>query len=73
MIYTKWGFKNKPNFLQTATAEQIQGYTNLVRQGLDLCILPPYNNIFSKLFIQKLTILGYNKKIPGAILCLKTG
>ena len=41
MIYTKWGFKNKPNFLQTATAEQIQGHTNLVRQGLDLCILPP--------------------------------
>jgi hypothetical protein len=41
MIYTKGGSKDKSNFLQTATVEQIQGHTNLVRQGLDPCILPP--------------------------------
>jgi len=41
MTYTKCGSKDKSNFLQTAAAEQIQRHTNLVRQGLDPCILPP--------------------------------
>jgi hypothetical protein len=41
MTYTKCGSKDKFNFLQAATAEQIQGHTNQVRQGLDPCILPP--------------------------------
>jgi transposase-like protein len=40
MIYTKCGSKDKPNFLQTATAEQIQEHTDQVRQGLDPCYLP---------------------------------
>lgn len=41
MIYTKCGFKDKSNFLQTAAAEQIQRHTDQVRQGLDPCYLPP--------------------------------
>ena len=40
MTYTKCGSKDKPNFLQTATAEQIQRHTDQVRQGLDPCFLP---------------------------------
>lgn len=41
MTYTQCGSKDKPNFLQTATFKQIQGHTDLVRQGLDSCYLPP--------------------------------
>lgn len=41
MNYTKCFDKDKPNFLQTATAEQIQRHTDQVRQGLDPCYLPP--------------------------------
>jgi len=41
MIYTKCGSKDKSNFLQTATTEQIQVHTDQVRQGLDPCCLPP--------------------------------
>jgi rubredoxin len=41
MTYTKCGSKNKPIFLRTATAEQIQGHTDKVRQGLDPCCLSP--------------------------------
>jgi hypothetical protein len=41
MTYTKSRSKDKSNFLQTATAEQIQEHTDQVRQGLDSCYLPP--------------------------------
>jgi len=41
MTYTKSRSKDKPKFLQTATAEQIQEHTDQVRQGLDSCCLPP--------------------------------
>ncbi len=40
MIYTKCRSKYKLNFLQTATVEQIRKHTDLVRQGVDPCILP---------------------------------
>ncbi len=40
MTYTKCGSKDKPNFLQTTTAEQIQRHTDQVRQGIDPCYLP---------------------------------
>lgn len=41
MTYTKSRSKDKPNFLQSATVEQIQEHTDQVRQGLDSCYLPP--------------------------------
>ncbi len=41
MTYTKCGSKDKSNFLQITTVEQIQEHTDQVRQGLDPCCLPP--------------------------------
>jgi len=41
MTYTKCGSKDKSNFVQSATVQQIQEHTDQIRQGLDSCYLPP--------------------------------